>query len=170
MGNQEETRPAVEGLANKRRARHQEALQSFVEKLTSVHQTLEEQLLSVSSTFTMRSEAYDAELRRLFAAMSDDDFALACYEEGVRANYRETSHPFPTNLASFLELLNRLKEDRKQSLAEFEQSLIDIEESRRSSVQFLLKETTESLTAIGSLLPEEIERKFVGITTSICLI
>ena len=104
MGNQEETRPAVEGLANKRRERHQEALQGFEEKLTSVHQTLEEQLLSVSSTFTMRSEAYDAELRRLFAAMNDDDFALACYEDGVRANDRETSHPLPTNLTSLLEL------------------------------------------------------------------
>ena len=160
---------AVERLANKRRLRHQEALHVYEEKVAEIHQSLEENLFSLSSEFSISSESMDVELRRLFAAFADDDFALACYQgEGTAESQEEKGqYALPTSLTSLLNYLNKLCEDRVASLQSFEDNLLAIEERRKALVREQLTETARHLISIAHLLPEEIEIKFIGNDTQI---
>ena len=157
---------AVERLANKRRLRHQEALQACEESIAAIHQNLEERLFNLSNEFSINSEALDSELRRLLAAFGDDTFALACYRDEMTSHSpsleEKGQYAFPTNLTSLLNYLNKLNEDRAISLQRFEESLVAIEETRKALVGEQLSTTAKDLMSIAYLLPEENEMKFVG--------
>ena len=157
---------AVERLANKRRLRHQEALQACEESIAAIHQNLEERLFNLSNEFSINSEALDAELRRLLAVFGDDAFALACYRDEMTSESpsleEKGQYAFPTNLTSLLNYLNRLNDNRAISLQRFEESLVAIEETRKTLVGEQLSMTAKDLMSIAYLLPEEIEMKFIG--------
>ena len=156
---------AVERLATKRRLRHQDALHIYEEKIATIHQSMEERLFSLSREFSLQNEALDADLRRLLTAFSDEDFALACYqnEDTSESSLEDSKYPFPLHLPSLLSYLSKLNADRAGGLQHFEASLIAMEDTRKALVREQLSATTQELMSIAHLLPEEIERKFIGI-------